>query len=178
VKAKSDILVELLVLRAQAGDSKGLALLVHRFNGRFYRLAVRLTGDRDVAHDITQDTWMAVARGLRRLNEPARFRAWAESIVRHKCVDWIRKRTADRKNLQDAGLQAQLDARQAEPSTALERLREAIRELRADDRAILTQFYLEEWSVREIAAALSVPDGTVKSRLFHARNRLRQKLEE
>ena len=61
---------------------------------------------------------------------------------------------------------------------AVARIREGIVRLDGDQRLILTWFYLEEMSVREIADALSIPVGTVKSRLFHARSALRACLEE
>ncbi|NIR42695.1 MAG: sigma-70 family RNA polymerase sigma factor, partial [Gemmatimonadetes bacterium] len=61
---------------------------------------------------------------------------------------------------------------------AMQRVRAGLTELNPRQRLILTWFYLEEMSVREIADALSIPVGTVKSRLFHARNALRARLEE
>jgi RNA polymerase sigma-70 factor (ECF subfamily) len=65
-----------------------------------------------------------------------------------------------------------------EASEAVERVRIAFGKLDVDQRTILTWFYMEEMSVREIAEALSIPPGTVKSRLYHARHALRACLEE
>ena len=70
------------------------------------------------------------------------------------------------------------DAEAPPVSDPLQRVRAGLDELEPKERLVLTWFYLEEMSVREIAEVLSVPIGTVKSRLFHARSALRAHLEE
>jgi RNA polymerase sigma factor (sigma-70 family) len=120
---------------------------------------------------------MAIVRGLRTLHDPAHFRAWALRIVSNKARDWVRREGARRRAAR--GLEAQLAvAETAPPAGALERARASLAALEPGQRLVLRCFYLEEMSVNEIARALDVPAGTVKSRLFHARNALRARLKE
>ena len=174
---RRDVFDELLVLRCQGGDARALEVLAGRWHQRVLRHAVHLTGHSDAAQDVAQEAWIAIARGIRRLQDPARFRSWAYIIVVHKSRDWIRREQAGRRALHRV-------ADRSEPSSLggqsenIARMMEALAELPADQRTILSWFYLEEMSVREIAEALSIPEGTVKSRLYHARNALRECVEE
>ena len=93
---------ELLVLRCQDGEVKAFEQLIARWAPRLLRHAMRLTGEGEAAREVAQDAWMAIVKGIRRLNDPAGFRAWAYRIVSHKCADWVRSRTRQR------GLQREL----------------------------------------------------------------------
>ncbi len=180
-RTHEDIQDELLVLQCQEGDGDALKMLIQRWQPRLGGLACRLTGEREAARDIVQEAWLAIVRGLSRLDDPARFRSWAYRIVRNKCADWTRRRVVRRaaaKDLQEAA--ATVGDRVSTGSDAtcdVARLREALSELPPDQRAILSLHYLDGMPVAEIARVLDVPKGTVKSRLYHARNRLKQTLE-
>ena len=67
------VLDEMLVLQAKGGDAEALSTLIERWQPRLYRHAVQLTSRHDVAADVTQESWLAVARGIRRLDDPACF---------------------------------------------------------------------------------------------------------
>ncbi len=174
---RGEVLDELLVIRCQGGDVRALELLARRWHPRLLRDATYLTGDAEAARDVAQEAWIGIARGVRRLQDPARFRSWAHRIVVHKSRDWIRRERAKRRAAQQVADLAQQPAAE-QPRDDIARLRAALAELPADQRTVLSWFYLEEMSVREIAAALSIPAGTVKSRLYHARNALRSCLKE
>ena len=177
-RTHEDIQDELLVLQCQEGDSDALEALIARWQPRFARLAWRLTWEREAARDVVQDAWLAIVRGLDRLDDPTRFRAWAYRIVKNKCADWTRRRVAHRTATDKLGERAAHAASGDAPDSGeLSRLREAMARLPDEQRMILSLHYSEEMSVVEIAALLSVPAGTVKSRLFHARNRLKDALE-
>ena len=180
-RTHEDIQDELLVLQCQQGDAEALKTLITRWHPRLGRLAWRLTAEREAARDIVQEAWLAIVRGLRRLDDPARFRSWAYRIVRNKCADWIRRRVVRRdavSELQDVAAHAGDDpSTEADSASDAARLRSALAELPREQRAILSLHYLDGMPVAEIAAALDVPKGTVKSRLYHARNRLKQTLE-
>ncbi len=180
-RTHEDIQDELLVLQCQEGDSEALKVLIARWHPRLGRLAWRLTAERDAVQDIVQDAWLAIVRGLRRLDDPARFRSWAYRIVTHKCADWTRRRVvrrSDEKRLRDAAVKASNDSsNEADLVDEVARMRDALTKLPDQQRAILALHYLDRMGVVEIARVLSVPAGTVKSRLYHARNRLKQALE-
>ena len=180
-RTHDDIQDELLVLQFQGGDSEALKALIGRWQPRLARLAWRLTCEREVTRDIVQDTWLAIVRGLKRLDDPARFRVWAYRIVRNKCADWTRRRAAQRgvagNPREESGLNSRERSNQADSAGDVDRLREALLGIGAEPRAVLSLYYLDDMSIAEIAQVLEVPMGTVKSRLFHARGRLKAAFE-
>jgi RNA polymerase sigma-70 factor (ECF subfamily) len=170
---------ELLVLRCQEGETAAFEQLIDRWQERLWRHAWRLTGDEDAAWDALQEAWIAIARGLGRLEDAAAFRGWAYRIVSHKCRDWIRRQ--HRRRRADEAYSQQMQEAEYEAAEAEQRcvsLKEAVARLPRRDRAILALRYEEEFDMAEIAEILGVPAGTVKSRLFYARRRLRKFLEE
>ena len=178
-RTHDDIQDELLVLQCQEGDDEALKALIARWQPRLAGLAWRLTGEREAACDIVQDAWLAIVRGLRRLDDPARFASWAYRIVSNRCADWTRRRVVQRRadrQMHDAAASAG-ESNAGDSADDVARLRAAMVALPDDQRAILSLHYLDGMGVRQIAGALGVPPGTVKSRLFHARNRLKQVLE-
>lgn len=171
---------ELLVLKCQEGDPNALDQLVSRWNQRLLDHARRLTHHTDGAGDALQEAWMAIVRGIGRLDDPARFRPWAYRIVTHKCTDWIRSQQRRRRLSEEISRQPLADEAAPEASEAeseIERLREALRALPAERRALLYLHYLEGSSVAELANVFAVPEGTIKSRLYHARLHLKNVLE-
>ena len=179
-RTHGDIQDELLVLQCQEGDEEALKTLIARWQPRLAGLAWRLTGEREVARDVVQDAWVAIVRGLRRLDDPATFSTWAYRIVRNRCADWTRRRVVRRRadrDMREAASPAGDSNERGDAADDVALLRGAMAELPDEQRAILSLHYLDGMSVSQIAAVLSVPPGTVKSRLFHARNRLKQVLE-
>ena len=178
MRSREDILDELLVLRTQGGDVASLEVLARRWHPKLLRHAVRLTGEREGGADVAQEAWVAIVRGLRRLQDPGRFRAWAYRIVTRKSSDWIRSRQRRRKLGRRVELEPDETASENDSSADdVRRVRQAMAALPADRRALLAMYYTEGMTVGEIAEALSIPRGTVKSRLFHTRNQLRESLE-
>jgi len=181
-RSPEDIQDELLVLRCQGGEGEALNALVSRWHPRLRRFAARLTNDGDAASDVVQDCWVAIVHGLRRLDDPTRFRVWAYRIVRNKCADWTRRRATRRLaalELQGGATGRSEDGAQPSLDNADEvsRMRAALRRLPDDERAMLALHSLSGLSVLEIAAVFDLPTGTVKSRLYSARERLRKAIE-
>ena len=174
-----DILNELLVLRAQRGDSEALRVLVRRWHPKLIRHARKLTECDEAAADVVQDGWIAIFRGLRKLKDPAIFRGWAYRIVHHKSVDWIRSQTRQRKLNEVAREQiaSSDDPKQRDESNDIETLRTAIGRLTAEQQLLLRMFYNDQMPLKEIANVLAVPIGTLKFRLFSLRKQLKQMLE-
>ena len=118
---------------------------------------------------------MGAARGLRRLEDPARFPPWIFALVSRRCADTVRRAMRDRRLVAAASLIAE----EAPKESADERLdlRKAIARLPVGQRLVVSLHYGEGFGVDEIAAAHGLPPGTVKSRLFAARETLRTYLE-
>lgn len=169
---------ELLVLRCQEGDAEAFDALVGRWQPRLWQHAWRLTGDESAAWDAIQETWIGISRGIRRLADAAAFPAWAYQIASNKCRDLLRRNRRWREAAETYAEWTQRDERLAAMAEEQHSdLREAMGRLSGPDRAVLSLRYEENFDTAEIACILGIPEGTVKSRLFYARGRLRKHLE-
>jgi RNA polymerase sigma-70 factor (ECF subfamily) len=168
-----------LVSEAQAGSEVAFALLARDWDRRLVAHAWRLLGDREAAREATQSAWLEMARGLKRLRDPVAFPAWAFRITTRQAAAIIRRRQGERRlsaDLQIAALTEPQSASQPEPGEGAA-LSAAIRALPPDQRAAIALHHFEELSVAETAVALDVPVGTIKTRLMHARLKLRAALQ-
>ena len=167
------ILHAYLVASARLGDRNALDILVRRWNRKLVAHAWRLLRDTEGAKDAVQESWVEILRGLSRLREDAAFAPWAFRIVSRRWAPQIRPMRGERRL---AAIPADGDS--AEPSPLdIASMRRAIRALPPEQEAAIALFYLEDMKVAEVAVALDVPAGTVKTRLMHARRKLRAVLE-
>lgn len=175
-RSQDQIFEELLVVFAQGGDTEALEELVQRWIPRLSRHAA-LMSSRAAAPDLVQESLLAIARGIRGLDDPARFGAWAQRIVSNKCADWVRRERRNR--AASAAREVDSLGQLAEPDDARDDLisvRDALRSLPPDRRALLALRYADGLTDGAISQALGIPKGTVKSRLHAAREELRQAL--
>ena len=170
-KPTEQLVDELLVMRCQDGDAEAMEALVGRWQRKLWRHALRLTGRRDAAWEVVQDAWLGIIRGLRRLDDAARFRPWAYRIVSNKAADWIKKHRRLREKQQE--LPDSIPAAPGESRQDAEEMRLVLSKLPTSHGVVLSLRYLENFSIAEIAITLKVPEGTVKSRLHNARNELK-----
>ncbi|MBB6429618.1 RNA polymerase sigma factor [Algisphaera agarilytica] len=171
---------EWLVLAAQDGRAEARDRLVDRWHARLWRHARNVTGNAEAARDVTQEAWVGILKRLHRLDDPAAFPAWAYRIVNHKSVDWIRKESRNRKRsapLPDDLAAANESAAAEETRDRVQQVLAALQQLPVEQRALLSMHYLDDLSTIEIAAALNIPRGTVKSRMHTARQNLKPFLE-
>ncbi|MCX7046174.1 MAG: RNA polymerase sigma factor [Candidatus Sumerlaeota bacterium] len=170
---------EVLVLRAQEGDAGAFAALVNAWQERLWRHAWRLTQNEEAAWDILQEGLIAIAQSIRSLGDAACFPAWAYRIVSNKARDWIRREMRRRRAEKDFSEIAAATAEEnQEKNERGEWVRDWIEHLPGAQRAILLLRYEQGFDVGQIAGILDIPEGTVKSRLFHARKQLEQKIKE
>jgi RNA polymerase sigma factor (sigma-70 family) len=167
---------EYLVLSAKTGDRRAFELLARRWQKRLVAHAWRLTGDPDAARDAAQAGWLEIARGLGRLRDERAFPAWAYRIVSRCCTRQIAG--AKRRRLLFGVLEHDPVAPEADLDLlGSSDLRTAIRALPPDQRTAIALVHFEDMTIAEAAVALDVPAGTVKTRLMHARRKLRAALE-
>jgi RNA polymerase sigma factor (sigma-70 family) len=171
------VLDEYLVAAARLGDRRAFTMLAGRWQGKLVAHAWRLTGDAEAARDAVQAAWVDIVRGIRRLHDERAFPVWAYRIVSRRCAGLIKAAVRGRELGQALAELAEEDP--AEPADTLDRarVRAAIATLPPGQKSAIALFYLEEMSVAEVAVALNIPAGTVKTRLMHARNKLRAALE-
>lgn len=168
----------LLAVRCQLGERTAFDELIQRWAQPLRRYVLRVSGDADATDDLVQEIWVGVVQGIGRLRDATKLRSWLFGIAHRTLMDRLRVRYAMPLDAEfDIGEIAMQDfaSDRDEAQAAVER---GLGLLPILERDVLTLFYLQELSVAEIAAALLVPVGTVKSRLFRARRSLRDQLTE
>jgi RNA polymerase sigma-70 factor (ECF subfamily) len=169
---------ELLAIRCQLGEPAGFEDLIARWHAPLWSFVRRLVGDDDSAREIFQDVWVRVIRGIPRLRDGSKLRAWLFGIARRTLMDRLRHEYARSRTVDVDVDEIAADVSVAEDVEHLEALERALVELPIIEREVLTLFYLQELSLNEVADALKVPVGTIKSRLFRAKRLLRQAMTE
>jgi RNA polymerase sigma factor (sigma-70 family) len=173
IKGAATAYDELLVVLTMAGDRDAANRLARRWHPRLLRTARRLVGP-GMAPGAVQDCWVSILRGIDRLMDPGRFAPWAFGILRRRCADAIRRQSTARSR--DGGdLSGTEPDATALPGEALTIAR-AMADLPPDQRLAAQLFFVEGLTLAEIAEVQQVPEGTAKSRLFHARRRLKAAL--
>jgi RNA polymerase sigma factor (sigma-70 family) len=167
---------EWLAVRCQLGEPDAFDELIARWHGPLWSYVRRMVGQDEEAKEVLQDVWLKVVRGIARLREGSHLRAWLFGIARRTLMDRLRRRYAA--PAQDDVDMADLPADEDEPDREMDlaALDVALAALPLVERETVTLFYLRELSLSEVAQALDVPPGTVKSRLFRARRLLRERL--
>jgi RNA polymerase sigma-70 factor (ECF subfamily) len=173
-----------LIRKCRAGDQRFYEPLVRAYEDEGHRLAMGILGDPDAAHDAVQQAFIKAYRALDRFELGRSFRPWFLQILRNQCRDMLRRRKAgfEVKRMDQvmaerlpSSSSPERDQRRAE---IRETLWAALGRLSVDHREVLVMKELEGYNYGEIGEALEIPEGTVASRLYHARRALREVLEE
>ena len=163
-----------LVAAARTGERAAISQLVRFRSPRLMAHAVRLLGEQEGARDVVQDAWIEILRSLHTLRDDAAFLPWALRITTRRVARVIRARQRDRRLAADFAAEAETSSPEQGPASLEAReVRRAIASLPPEQGATIALFYLEDLSVAEVACALDVPQGTIKTRLMHARRKLR-----
>lgn len=168
---------ELLAVRCQLGERAAFDALIERWHGPLWQFARRFTDSDDACGDVVQDIWLRVVRGIAALRDPARLRAWIFGIARRVVMDRLRAKYAT-PPMVDEAFDVGVDSDTSDLDEMIGLLRQELAWLPVVEREALVLFYLHELSIGELAEVLGVPVGTVKSRLFRARQLMRRRLSE
>ncbi len=174
------VIDEWLVINCQQGDRKALELLVKRWDSRIVRRVYLTTHNATATKDIAQEAWITIIRKIKSLRDPGAFEWWSLRIATAKSIDWIRANQLNRKR-EETRRTVQEEFMETEESPAEEifqLLRTAIGELPEEQRVVVHMFYQESLDILNIGRILDIPTGTVKSRLFKAREKLKKMLKE
>ncbi|GAA0893834.1 sigma-70 family RNA polymerase sigma factor [Fulvivirga kasyanovii] len=173
---KDKILDELLIYKCRDGDQKAFGLLIKRWNRKLISFAYKFIRDMDSARDVAQESWLSIHKGLNKLNDPAKFSTWAFRIVYNKSMDHLRsqQKQSEIEASTNEVANDELDDYHTDATT----VSELLGKLPVQHKTVLTLFYLEQQSIRDIASILKLPEGTVKSRIFYARELLKRKYKE
>ncbi len=174
-----------LIRKCKAGDARFYEPLVRAYEPAGLRLAVGMMGNMEDAHDALQEAFIKTYQSLPRFDLRRPFGPWFFQILRNQCRDMLRSRQA---RFKVETLDERLELRPADAEHGPERRREraaardllwrALERIGEEHREILVLKELEGFRYAEIAAILDIPEGTVASRLFHARRALKEALED
>ncbi|MEP3389607.1 MAG: RNA polymerase sigma factor [Reichenbachiella sp.] len=187
MREKSNLLDEWLVLNAQQGDEIAFRHLVTKWHKKLLYQSYIRTNDWEQSEDIVQDVWQWLIGNLHKLKDVSKFSAWIRTIVDRRSIDWVRKHQRERANqkqyvngadqIDNIGIADFADGASASNEGLIKAMENTLEQLNADSKLILVLYYLESNSIESIAGILSIPKGTVKSRLFHAREKLKKLLK-
>lgn len=159
------------VTSAIAGDGEAFAELVARYRDAVYGVCHHRVGHPEEAKDLAQEAFLRAYLDLPQLRDPAAFPAWLRRVAERVCATWQR-----RKRLQVTSLEEVAEPAVARDADLPLAVRQAVQKLGDEARLAVSLYYINGYSTREVAEFLGVPTGTVKSRLHHARLRLKGEL--
>ena len=165
-----------LVVQAQRGDEEAFASLAVAVGGRLHAVAHRSLRDLDLAEDATQQALLSIWQDLPQLRDPARFEAWSYRLLVRACYAEARRNRSWQPGLR----LVDTDAPMADASASVadrDQLERGFRRLSIDHRAVVVLHHYLDFTLDEIAEALGVPVGTVRSRLHYAMRGLRAALD-
>ncbi|MCP3169154.1 RNA polymerase sigma factor [Myxococcus qinghaiensis] len=172
-----------LLARLRQGEPEAFEQLVRTHQDRLYDFCVRMVGDREEAHDLVQEIFVSVHQNVRRFREDAKLSTWLFRITKNHCINrlkYLKRRGRGRSEEYDETSDLWVDGPGAPPApdAALDAARErarvqwAISQLEPDARMLVALRDIEGLSYDEIVDITELPEGTVKSRLHRAREKL------
>jgi RNA polymerase sigma-70 factor (ECF subfamily) len=170
-----------LVRLAQAGDAEAFGALVRTFQAGVYGFCLRLTGKREDALDLTNETFLRAYQSLATFDNALPFRPWLLRIAANLTRDWLKRRERSPVPVEDEHLAAIPDT-ELPPLTRLvaeddrQGVREAVQRLPEPYRTVIILHYFNQLSYQEISESLGIPIGTVGTQIHRARRLLRQAL--
>lgn len=168
-----------LLTRYQKGDEGALRQLIRAVQPKLEKTIYYTTRNRSVVKDISQECWYTIIPNLKKLEIKISFESYVMAIARRKSIDWIRTRQRQRKKSETARSEltvSSVDDQHESDSLPdkMKLVRVQIEQLPDSQKIVLKLFYLENLSLKEISDILAISEGTVKSRLFTARESIKK----
>jgi RNA polymerase sigma-70 factor (ECF subfamily) len=170
-----------LISRIRRGDLAAFEALYDKYKGQAYRTALAITRDQGAAEDILQECFLRVYAHIDKIDVTRPLSPWIHRIAVNLSYNWVTRRKRWFPSLEEV-IEQFVGDHHGSPEHILEReelqriVQEAIHSLSFVQRVVVILFYLNGFSLEEIAYILDCPVGTVKSRLYYGRQNLRRKL--
>lgn len=177
-----------LIAEALSGDQKAYTALVNQHRTSVFHIVNKIVHNTDVAHDLVQETFMKAFSSLAMYRSEYRFATWLYKIAANASIDFLRKKRIKALSLdcpletRDGQVEFEIPDYSFHPGRDLERkeqaftIDEAIESLPPKYREVIIYRHKDDKSYDEIADLLGIPVGTVKARIFRARELLKKKL--
>jgi RNA polymerase sigma factor (sigma-70 family) len=180
---------QILIKKALAGSESAFRILLERYKDAVYRIVVKIVRNQDEAQDLVQETFMKAFGSLSSYRCEYRFTTWLYKIAANNCIDYLRK-----KKLVSVSLDQPLETKDGQVTIELPdwtynpevdlttrqralSIDAAIDSLPPKYREVIVFRHKRDKSYEEIAEILGIPVGTVKARIFRARELLKKKLK-
>jgi RNA polymerase sigma-70 factor (ECF subfamily) len=164
-----------LLARVARGDSLALKALYGRHHVKVFRFAMRILKSEAMAEDVVSEVFLDVWRQAASFEGRAEASTFLLAVARNKAYSQLRKRREDQLDEERAG---EIEDGADTPETTFQKkskgqvLRACLQKLSPEHREVMDLVYYHDRSVEEVARIVGVPEGTVKTRMFHARKRL------
>ena len=168
---------ELLWLRCRRGDPDVIEALVQKLERPLYYFIRRIVGNEADAWDVLQQSWVRVLTGMKSVADARTLKPWIYRTARNTAMNHIRAGRRYRATIENNTAPSNSCDTDAMEFDNAEQVHRALDQLELPYREALTLYFLEQLTVLQMAEILDIPEGTVKSRLYHGKRRLREILE-
>jgi len=170
-----------LILKARQGDMTAFEAIYNKYRAQVYRTAMALVRNADIAEEIVQDCFVRVHANLHKLDGERGLPPWLHRVTVNLCYSYLARNRTNTSCLDEMAEALPCSSASSPDRYALRAelqaaIREGIESLEFAHKAVVVLYYLQGFTVEEIAYTLRCPVGTVKSRLFYAREALRARL--
>jgi RNA polymerase sigma-70 factor (ECF subfamily) len=182
VEVEGLVLDSELVRRLQTGNLEALGVLYDRHQRLVFRTALAITGDAEAAADLLQEVFLRLHRFASHIDSARPLEPWLYRMTTNLSYTWVKRHSRLLHPLEDVadwimGNRKESPAVRSELDESWRQVRQAILSLPLSHRGVVVLYYVDELSVQEIAKILSIPVGTVKSRLHYSRQALKKSLD-
>lgn len=175
-----------LIKKLQSGNTQAMQPLMEKYQDYVYTLLIQIVKSKRVAEDLTQDVFIKIYKRINTFKAESKFSTWIYTIAYRTGLNYLDKKKIifnvsdlgeeETYNVPDDDIQNALNFLQQKDLSKL--LWQAIDELPVNQGLVISLFYLQQFSVREISQMLDISDNTVKTNLFRGRNAIKSQLSK
>ena len=169
-----------IILKCKKGDSSSMSLIYEIYKEELLKSAIRLLNNSSEAEDVVSEAFINFFKSINKFNPKYPIRPWLHKILKNEATSQLLKRNKTTSSDDDfTNLEFSEPSGEEEVfnSEEINYVRKALTKLKREEREILEYYYFNGLSIKEISLILSIPDGTVKSRLYSARISLSEKIK-
>jgi len=163
-----------LIEKCKKGDEEAFSTLMHLHEGKIFQVCLQIIKDEEIAQDLTQEAFVHAFQHLDSFKMHSTFYTWLYRIAKNLSLNLLRKKHLQEQELKEELTSAPVPQEEEELS---QRMQEALEQLPLKQRLVFELFDLQKVPQKEIAAQLNISPGTVRSRLFYARRKMRRLLK-
>lgn len=170
--------MEELIKKAQNGDKNAFTDIILQIRNDLYKIAkTRISNDDDI-EDLIQDTMIETYKHIKKLREPEKFRMWVIKILINKCNKLYKKKYRKDISIDEYNLENYIILNNQKDIEDDLNFYYLIKYLKYEERIVLVLHYMEQYSVKDISKILKTNENTIKTHLYRAREKIKERLKE